>query len=144
MSSNLENSAVATGLENQFLFQSQRRTMQNNVQITVQLSSFHMLPRLCSKSFKPGFNSKWIEDLRMHELGLKEAADTEIKQPRIVGSWRNQFQKNIYFCFIDYAKDCVDHNKLWEILRWEYQTTLLGSWETCMWIKKEYLELDLG
>ena len=37
-----------------------------------------------------------------------------------------EFQKNIYFCFIDYTKafDCVDHNKLWEILkRWEYQTT---------------------
>ena len=37
-----------------------------------------------------------------------------------------EFQKNIYFCFIDYAKafDCVDHNKLWKILkRWEYQTT---------------------
>ena len=36
------------------------------------------------------------------------------------------FQKNIYFCFIDCAKafDCVDHNKLWKILkRWEYQTT---------------------
>ena len=37
-----------------------------------------------------------------------------------------EFQKNIYFCFVDYAKafDCVDHNKLWKILkRWEYQTT---------------------
>ena len=37
-----------------------------------------------------------------------------------------EFQINIYFCFIDYAKafDCVDHNKLWKILkRWEYQTT---------------------
>ena len=37
-----------------------------------------------------------------------------------------EFQKNIYFCFTDYAKafDCVDHNKLWKILkRWEYQTT---------------------
>ena len=37
-----------------------------------------------------------------------------------------EFQKNIYFCFIDNAKafDCVDHNKLWKILkRWEYQTT---------------------
>ena len=36
------------------------------------------------------------------------------------------FQKNIYSCFIDFAKafDCVDHNKLWKILkRWEYQTT---------------------
>ena len=38
-----------------------------------------------------------------------------------------EFQKNIYFCLIDYAKafDCVDHNKLWKILKeiWEYQTT---------------------
>ena len=37
-----------------------------------------------------------------------------------------EFQKNIYFFFIDYAKafDCMDHNKLWKILkRWEYQTT---------------------
>ena len=37
-----------------------------------------------------------------------------------------EFQKSIYFCFIDYTKafDCVDHNKLWKILqRWEYQTT---------------------
>ena len=38
-----------------------------------------------------------------------------------------EFQRNIYFCFIDYAKafDCVDHNQLWKILkkRWEYQTT---------------------
>ena len=42
------------------------------------------------------------------------------------------FQKNIYFCFIDYVKafDCVDHNKLWKIIkRWEYQTTWLASWE---------------
>ena len=42
-----------------------------------------------------------------------------------------EFQKNIYFCLIDYAKafDCVDHKKLWKILqRWEYQTTLPVSW----------------
>ena len=41
-----------------------------------------------------------------------------------------EFQKNIYFCFIDYAKafDCVGHNKLWKILkRWEYHTTLPAS-----------------
>ena len=46
-----------------------------------------------------------------------------------------KLQKNIYFCFIDYAKafDCVDHNKLEKFLkRWEYQTTLPVSWETCM------------
>ena len=58
-----------------------------------------------------------------------------------------EFQKNIYFCFIDYAKafNCVDHNKLWKILkRCEYQTTTSPvSWETCMQIKKQQLELDM-
>ena len=56
-----------------------------------------------------------------------------------------EFQKNIYFCFIDCAKvlDCVAHNKLWKILRWEYQTTLPVPWETCMQAKKQQLEPDM-
>ena len=58
-----------------------------------------------------------------------------------------EFQKNIYFCFIDSAKafDCVDHNKLWKILKeWEYQTTWPASWETyCMQVRKQQLELDM-
>ena len=56
------------------------------------------------------------------------------------------FQKNIHFCFIDYAKafDYVDHNKLWKIFkRREYQTTLPASWETCIQVKKQQLELDM-
>ena len=56
-----------------------------------------------------------------------------------------EFQKNIYFCFIEYAKafDCVYQNKLWKIKRWEYQTTLPASWEICMLVKKQHLELDI-
>ena len=57
-----------------------------------------------------------------------------------------EFQKNIYFCFIDYAKafDCVDHNKLWNILqRWEYQTTWSASWEICVQVTKQQLEPDM-
>ena len=57
-----------------------------------------------------------------------------------------EFQKNIYFCFIDCAKafDCVDHNKLCKILKeWEYQTTWPASWEICMQVKKQQLELDM-
>ena len=56
-----------------------------------------------------------------------------------------EFQKNIYFCFIDYAKvsDCVDHNKLWKILKeMGIQTTWPASWEICMQVKKQQLELD--
>ena len=57
-----------------------------------------------------------------------------------------EFQENIYFCFIDYAKafDCVDHNKLGKFFkRWEYQTTLPASWKICMQAKKQQLELDM-
>ena len=57
-----------------------------------------------------------------------------------------EFQKNIYFWFISYAKafDCIDHNKLWKIIkRWEYQTTWPASWETCMQVRKQQLELDM-
>ena len=57
-----------------------------------------------------------------------------------------EFRKNIYFCFIDYAKafDSVDHKKLWKILKEmgipDHRPT---SWETCMQVRKQQLELDM-
>ena len=58
-----------------------------------------------------------------------------------------EFQKNIYICFIDYAKafDCVDHKKNSGkfFRRWEYQTTWPASWEICMRVRKQQLELDM-
>ena len=56
-----------------------------------------------------------------------------------------EFQKDI--CFIDYTKafDCVDYNKCGKFLkRWEYQTALPATWEACMQVKKQQLELDMG
>ena len=56
----------------------------------------------------------------MFELDLEKAEEPEIKLPTSAESLKKpEFQKNIYFCFIDYAKgfDCVDHNKLWKILK---------------------------
>ena len=55
----------------------------------------------------------------MFKLDLEMAEEPDVKLPTSVGSLRKQeFQKNIYFCFIEYAKDfdCVDHNKLWKTL----------------------------
>ena len=54
------------------------------------------------------------------KLDLEKVEEAEIKLPTSVESEKaREFQKNIYFCFIDYAKafDCVDHNKLWKILK---------------------------
>ena len=56
------------------------------------------------------------------------------------------FQKNIYFCLIDYAKafDCVDHNKLWKILiEMEIPDHLTCLLKTCMQVRKQQLELDM-
>ena len=57
-----------------------------------------------------------------------------------------EFQKNINFCLIDYAKAfivwiTINCGKFWR--RWEYQTTWPASWETCMQVKKQQLELDM-
>ena len=57
----------------------------------------------------------------MFKLVLEKAEEPEIKLPTSAGSQKKEknFQKNTYFCFIDYAKafDCVDHSRLWEILK---------------------------
>ena len=55
-----------------------------------------------------------------------------------------EFQKNIYLCFIDYAKafDCVDHNKLWKILK-ELGIPEHLTCQICMQVRKQQLELDM-
>ena len=59
--------------------------------------------------------------LQMFKTVLEKAEEPEIKLPTSTGSSKKQesSRKNIYFCFTDYAKafDCVDHNKLWKILK---------------------------
>ena len=74
-------------------------------------------------------------NFHMFKLVLEKAGEPEIKLPTFAGSSKKQerFRKNIYFCFIDYAKafDCVDHNKLWKILKEteipEHLICLLGN-----------------
>ena len=84
----------------------------------------------------------------MFKLDLEKAEEPEIKLPTAIGSQKKarKFQKNIYFCFTDYAKafDCVDHNKLWKILKEmgipDHLTCLL---KICMQVRKQQLELDM-
>ena len=63
----------------------------------------------------------WTENFQTFKLDLEKAEEPEIKLPTSVGSQKKQesSRKTSYFCFIDYAKafDCVDHNKLWKILK---------------------------
>ena len=82
----------------------------------------------------------------MFKLDLEKAEELEIKLPTSIGSQKKQeFQKNI-FCFMDYAKAFIvwittNCGKLFK--KWEYQTTWPASWEICMQVKKQQLELDM-
>ena len=91
----------------------------------------------------------------MRNSGLEEAQagirkgkgtrDQTAKSHWIIKKAR-EFQKNIYFCFIDYAKafDSVDHNKLWTILKeMGIPDHLTCLWEICMQVRKQQLELDM-
>ena len=102
--------------------------MPKNAQTTAQLHSSHMLVNNAQNS--PRQASQYMNcELPDVQAGFRKGRGTRdqianiqwiIKKPR-------EFKKNIYFCFLDYAKAfvCVDHNKMWKILkeRWEYQTT---------------------
>ena len=87
-------------------------------------------------------------ELPVVQAGFRKGRGTrdQIANIRWIIKKAREFQKNIYFCFVDYAKafDCVDHSKLWKFWRtWEYQTTWPASWETCMQVRKQQLELDM-
>ena len=82
------------------------------------------------------------------QAGFRKGRGTwdQIPNIRWIIEKAREFQKNIYFCFTDYAKafDWVDHNKVWKIFKiWKYQTTWPTSWEICMQFKKQQLELDM-
>ena len=79
-----------------------------------------------------------------HELPDVQAGFRKARGTRDQIANIHWIQKNIYFCFIDYAKafNCVDHNKLRKILQeMEYQTIWPASWE--MQVRKQQLELNL-
>ena len=87
-----------------------------------------------------------------HELPYVQAGFRKGRGTRdqIANIWQiiekaREFQKNIYFCFIDCAKafDCVDRNKLKNSERWESQTTWPASGETYMQVRKQQLVLDM-
>ena len=85
MSANLENSAVATGLEKSVFI-----PIPKKAQTTAQLHPPHTLVKYCSKFTKPGFNSVWTMNFQMFKLALEKAKEPEIKLPTSAGSWKKQ------------------------------------------------------
>ena len=90
-----------------------------NVQTTAQLHSSHMIAKQCSKFSKPGFNSIWTMKFQRSKLDLEMEEEPEIKLPISIGSSRKQeFQKNIYYCFINFVWITTNCEKFFK--RWEY------------------------
>ena len=87
----------------------------------------------------------WTINFQMFKLVLEKAEEPEIKLLISAGSSKKQeFQKNIHFCFTDYAKVFGGSQQTEKFFkRWEYQTTCPASWEICMQVRKQQLELDM-
>ena len=121
--------------------------MPKNVQTTIQLPSFHMLAMLYSKSSTLGFSSTWTEIFQMYKLGFEEAEEPEIKLTTFAGSWKkqgNSRKTSTSALLTSWNVDCVDHNKLQKILKeMGVPDSLPVSWEICIWVKKQQLEVDM-
>ena len=121
--------------------------MTKNDQITAQFHSSHMLENWCSKSSKPGFNSTWTVNFQMFKLVLEKAEEPEIKLRTSVGSSKKQSsRKTSTSALLTKPKSltvCITTNCGNFLKRWEYQTTWPTSWEICMQVKWQQLELDM-
>ena len=101
----------------QFSFQSQRKAMPKNAQTIAQFHSSHMLVNAQNSPSQ----ASAIRELPDVQAGFRKSRETRDQIANIcwIMEKAREFQKNMHFCFIDYAKafDCVDHNKLWKILK---------------------------
>ena len=102
-----------------FSFQSQRKVMPKDAQTTFALISH--TSKVTLKILQARFQQYMNQELPDVQAGFRKGRGTRDQIANIcwINEKAREFQKNIYFCFIDYAKafDCVDHNKLWKILQ---------------------------
>ena len=121
MPANLENSAVATGLEKvSFHSNSKERQCQRMLQLcTIALISH--ASKVMLKILQARLQQYVNRELPDVQAGFRKGRGTrdQIANIRWIIKTAREFQENICFCFIDYAKafDCVDHSKVWKILR---------------------------
>ena len=143
MPANLENSSVATGLEN-ISFDSSPKERSNYHTIALISHAGKVMLKILQASFQQYMNQE-VPDVQA-EFRKGRGTRDQIANIRWTIEKAREFEKTIYFCFIDYAKafDCVDHNKLWEILKEmgipDHLTCLL---RTYMQVRKQQLELDM-
>ena len=116
MPANLENSAVATGLE-KVSFHCNAKECSNHCRIALISHASKVMLKILQVRLQQYMNGE-LPDV---QVGIRKGRGTRDQIAHIcwIIEKAREFQKNIYFCFIDYAKafDCVDHSKLWKILK---------------------------
>ena len=104
----------------QFSFQSQRNAMPKKAQTTT-VSFIPLASKVILKIFQARLQQYMNRELPDVQAGFRKGRGTRVQIANIcwIIKKAKEYQKNIYICFIDYAKafGCVDHNKLWKILR---------------------------
>ena len=128
MPANLENSAVATGLEKSVFIPIPKKGNAKECSNYRTIALISQASTVMLKILQAGLQQYVTRELPDVQAGLRKGRGTRDQIANIcwIIKKAREFQKNIYFCFIDYLKafDCVDQNKLWKILKeWEYQTT---------------------
>ena len=117
----MENSAVATGLEKVCFHSNPKEGNVKECSNYCKIALISHASKVMLKILQARLQLYMNRELLMFKLDLEKSEEPEIKLPTSAGSSKKQesSRKNIYFCFIDYAKalDQVDHNKLWKILR---------------------------
>ena len=128
MPANLENSAVATGLEKVSFIAIPKKGNAKECSNYLTIALISHTSKVMLKILQVRLQQYVNCELPDVQGGFRKGRGTrdQIVNIRWIMEKAREFQKNLYFCFIDYAKafDCVDHNKLWKIFkRWESQTT---------------------
>ena len=148
MPANLENSAVATELEKVSFIPIPKKANAKECSNYRTIALISHASKVMLKFSKPGFSSMWTVNFLMFKLVLEKAEEAEIKLPTSTGSWKKQesSRKTSISAFLTMPKPLpvwitINCGKFWK--RWEYQTTWPASWETCMQVRKQQLELDM-
>ena len=129
-----------TGKVLPFSFQSQRKAMSKNAQTTAQLHSSHMLVKKCSKFSKPGFSNTRTVKFQMFKLPLEKAEEQWSNDQHLLDHQKiKSSRKTSISALLIMLKPLtvwitINCGKFWK--RWEYQTSWLASWETCMQVRK--------
>ena len=148
MPANLKNSAVATGLEKVNFHSNHKKGNAKDCSNCCIIALISHASKIMLKILQARLQQYMNRELPDVQAGFRKVRGTrdQISNNHLIIEKKREFQKIIYFCFVDYAKPLtvwITNNCGKFLKKWEYQTTWPASWETCMQVRKQQLELDM-